>query len=79
MTQALKIHPLKIRTSLFLSSTFFLLSTVRVKLNDLKQAHLGGSPMSIHVNNFLFFLLFLMFLFKCFRFVLVTLRESTVE
>jgi len=38
---------------------------VRVKLSDFKQAHLGGSPMSILV--YIAFLLFLMFLFKCFR------------
>jgi len=40
---------------------FFWLSSVRVNLSDLKQAHFGGSYMFIHVYNFLFSLLFLMF------------------
>ena len=58
MIQALKIQPLKMRISLFLISTFFMTKLCK------SQARLGGSPMSIHVYNFLSFLLFVMFLFS---------------
>ena len=54
MIQPLKIQP--VRWGLLISSLqpFLLLNSVRVKLSDLKQAHLGGSPKSIFVHIFIF-------------------------
>jgi len=37
------------------------LISVRSQARDLKQAHLGGSPMTILVNNFYFLVIFDLF------------------
>jgi len=42
----------------FLSTTHPKRNEYEVKLRDLKQAHLGGNPMSIFVHIFIFLVVF---------------------